>query len=52
MKYPIALPWLATGDIGTAYRSALSSLGTFYVDPDTKKAELRDAEAAQERSRR
>ncbi len=20
MKYPIALPWLATGDLGTAYR--------------------------------
>jgi ABC-type glycerol-3-phosphate transport system substrate-binding protein len=45
MKYPIALPWLATGDIGTAYRSALSSLGKFYVDPDSKKANFETPEA-------
>ena len=45
MKYPIALPWLATGDIGTAYRSALSSLGKFYVDPATKKPNFDTPEA-------
>jgi multiple sugar transport system substrate-binding protein len=45
MKYPIALPWLATGDIGTAYRSALSSLGKFYVDPDSKKPNFETPEA-------
>jgi multiple sugar transport system substrate-binding protein len=46
MKYPIALPWLASGDIGTAYRSALSSLGKFYVDPATKKPNFTTPEAA------
>jgi sorbitol/mannitol transport system substrate-binding protein len=45
MKYPIALPWLATGDIGTAYRSALSSLGKLYVDPGTKKPTFDSEEA-------
>lgn len=46
MKYPLALPLLATGDIGTAYRMALTSLGKFYVDPDTKKANFETPEAA------
>jgi multiple sugar transport system substrate-binding protein len=46
MKYPIALPWLASGDIGTAYRAALSSLGKFYVDPATKKPNFETPEAA------
>jgi multiple sugar transport system substrate-binding protein len=46
MKYPIALPWLASGDIGTAYRSALSSLCKFYVDPATKKPNFTTPEAA------
>jgi multiple sugar transport system substrate-binding protein len=46
MKYPIALPWLASGDIGTAYRAALSSLGKFYVDPSTKKPTFDSPEAA------
>jgi multiple sugar transport system substrate-binding protein len=45
MKYPIALPWLASGDIGTAYRAALSSLGKFYVDPATKKPNFDTPEA-------
>jgi multiple sugar transport system substrate-binding protein len=46
MKYPIALPWLASGDIGTANRSALRSLGRFYVDPATKKPNFETPEAA------
>ena len=40
MKYPIALPWLATGDISTQYQAALNSLGTDFVDPDTKKPQF------------
>lgn len=36
MKYPLALPWLASGDISTAYKAALNSLGTNFVDPATK----------------
>lgn len=46
MKYPIALPWLASGDIGTAFRAALSSQGKFYVDPATKKPNFETPEAA------
>jgi sorbitol/mannitol transport system substrate-binding protein len=46
MKYPIALPWLATGDIATGYASALGSLGTYYVDADTKKGNFDKPEAA------
>jgi multiple sugar transport system substrate-binding protein len=46
MKYPIALPWLASGDIGTAFRSALSSQGKFYVDPASKKPTFDSPEAA------
>jgi multiple sugar transport system substrate-binding protein len=45
MKYPIALPWLASGDIGTAYRAAMSSQGKFYVDPATKKPNFSSPEA-------
>lgn len=36
MKYPLALPWLASGDISTAYKAALNSLGKDFVDPATK----------------
>lgn len=36
MKYPIALPWLATGDISTAYGAALGSQGKTFADPATK----------------
>ena len=46
MKYPVALPWLATGDIGTAYRAALSSQSKFFVDPDTRKPNFETPEAA------
>jgi multiple sugar transport system substrate-binding protein len=45
MKYPIALPWLASGDIGTAYRAALSSQDKFFVDPATKKPNFETPEA-------
>ncbi len=40
MKYPIALPWLATGDISTQYQAALNALGTDFVDPETKKPQF------------
>lgn len=32
MEHPVALPWLASSDIATAYDAALGSLGTDYVD--------------------
>jgi len=47
MKYPLALTWLATGDVGTSYRNALISLGKTYVDADTKKANFTSPEAAE-----
>jgi len=37
VKYPIALPLLASNDITYSYQSALNSLGAHYVDPKTKK---------------
>ena len=40
MKYPIALPWLATGDISTQYQAMLNTLGTDFVDPATKKPQF------------
>ncbi|HJQ86271.1 MAG TPA: extracellular solute-binding protein [Propionibacteriaceae bacterium] len=40
MKYPIALPYLATGDIATHYQATLNSLGSDYVDPKTKEPQL------------
>ena len=40
MKYPIALPWLATGDISTQYQAMLNTLGTDFVDPSTKKPQF------------
>lgn len=45
--YPLALPWLASGDITTAFDAALGSLGQDYVDPETKTANLDSPEAAQ-----
>lgn len=36
MKYPVALPLLATGDISTAYGAALGSQGKTFLDPATK----------------
>lgn len=40
MKYPIALPWLATGDIITQYDAAMSALGSPLVDEATKKPQF------------
>lgn len=37
VKYPIALPMLASHDIATAYEATLASLGKPYVDPKTQK---------------
>ena len=45
MKYPIALPWLATGDISTQYQAALNSLGKDFVDPETKKPQFESPES-------
>ena len=45
MKYPIALPWLATGDISTQYQAALNSLGTDFVDPETKEPQFDSPES-------
>ncbi len=45
MKYPIALPWLATGDISTQYQATLNSLGKDFVDPETKKPQFESAES-------
>ena len=47
MKYPIALPWLATGDIVTQYDAILGALGKSFVDPDTKKPQFDSPEAKQ-----
>ena len=45
MKYPIALPWLSTGDIATQYQATLNSLGTDYVDPETNQPQLDSPES-------
>ncbi|HWH99284.1 MAG TPA: extracellular solute-binding protein [Propionibacteriaceae bacterium] len=45
MKYPIAFPWLATGDISTQYQAALNSLGKDFVDPETKKPQFESPES-------
>lgn len=45
MKYPIALPWLSTGDIATQYQATLNSLGSDYVDPTTKEPQLDSPES-------
>ena len=37
IKYPIALPWLATGDIVTSYDCILGSLGTNLTNFDTRR---------------
>jgi len=46
MKYPIAFPMLASGDLATAYGSALASLGKGLVDPATKKPNFDSPESA------
>jgi len=47
MKYPLALPWLASGDIITAFDAALGSLGVNLTDPEAKTANLDTPEAAE-----
>jgi multiple sugar transport system substrate-binding protein len=45
LKYPLALPWLASGDISTAYKAALNSLGKNFVAEDGKTPEFTSAES-------
>lgn len=45
MKYPIALPWLSSADLGTAFVAMLGSEGKPYVDPATKKPNFTTPEA-------
>jgi multiple sugar transport system substrate-binding protein len=45
IKYPLALPLLASGDIVTAFDSALGSLGQDLTDPETMTANLDSPEA-------
>jgi len=47
IKYPIALPLLASADIVTAYDAALGSLGMNLTDPDSMSANLDTPESAQ-----
>jgi multiple sugar transport system substrate-binding protein len=47
MKYPLALPWLSTGDIVTQYDAILGSLGKTFVDASTKKPQFDSPEAKQ-----
>ncbi|MDQ2782018.1 extracellular solute-binding protein [Lapillicoccus sp.] len=37
VKYPVAMPLLASGDVSTRFMIGLFSQGTTYVDPTTKK---------------
>ncbi|MCS7478001.1 ABC transporter substrate-binding protein [Umezawaea endophytica] len=46
IKYPVALPLLASSDIATAYDSALGSLGVDYVDATTMTPNFDKPEAA------
>lgn len=46
-EYPLALPWLASGDLATAYDAALGSLGVDYVDPETMTPNFDSPEAVQ-----
>lgn len=47
MKHPLALPWLASADIVTAYDAALGSLGTPLTNPDDLTANL-DSDASKQ----
>lgn len=47
MKSPIALPWLSSGDLGTAYVAMLGAYGKPYVDPKTKKPNFDTPESKQ-----
>jgi len=46
IKYPLALPWLATADIATSYKAILGSLGTPQTNAD-KTANLDKPQAKQ-----
>lgn len=45
IEFPLALPWLASGDISSAYDAALGSLGVDYVDPETMTPNFDSPEA-------
>lgn len=45
IKYPIALPWLASADIVTSYDSIMGSLGKDLTNHDTKVANLDSPES-------
>jgi sorbitol/mannitol transport system substrate-binding protein len=47
IRYPVALPLLASSDIATAYDAALGSLGVDYVDAATMRPNFDRPEAAQ-----
>ena len=47
IKYPVALPLLATGDISTRFMIGLFSQGTTYVDRRTKKPKFDSAQGKQ-----
>lgn len=47
IQYPLALPFLASADISTAFDAALGSLGTDYVDADAMVANFDKPEAVQ-----
>lgn len=46
IRYPLALPLLASSDIATAYDAALGSLGTDYVDRETGRPNFDTPQAA------
>lgn len=47
MEHPVALPWLASSDIVTAYDAALGSLGADFVDHEAGRANFDTPVAAQ-----
>ena len=47
MEHPVALPWLASSDIVTAYDAALGSLGTDFVDHEAGRANFDSPAATQ-----
>jgi sorbitol/mannitol transport system substrate-binding protein len=47
IRYPLALPLLASADISTAYDAALGSLGVDYVDAEAMRPNFDRPEAAQ-----
>ncbi len=45
MEYPIAMPYLASNDIGNHFKAMLGSQGTDFVDPDTEEPQFMSEEA-------